>query len=205
MGHHHHSRTTLGLLITIGALAVTSASCSTDGRTLDEPTLPLPVPPPPATTGPPETTAPPQLLMIAPWQDGTEIPIRYTCDDADVAPALTWTNIPAGTVELAVTVTDLDAAGFTHWILYGLAPTETGLVEGVIPNEAIQSTNSYGLKGWNGPCPPIDQIHRYQFTIHALNQQLEVADDAPASDVISVLNLTSIAQRSVSGTYLRTG
>lgn len=201
---HPSSGAIVRLLIAVGAVTATLTACSTDGRTLDKPTFPLPAPPLPATTVAPETTAPPQLLMIAPWQDGASIPTRYTCDDDDVAPALTWTNVPVGTVELAVTVTDLDAADFAHWILYGLEPDETGLVEGVVPNGAFQWSNSFGVKGWNGPCPPAGQTHRYQFTIHALNQQLELADDAPASDVISVLNLTSIAKRSVSGTYVRT-
>ena len=43
------------------------------------------------------------------------------------------------------------------------------------------------------------------FTLYALNQQLEAADDAPATEVVSMLNLTAIDQSSVSGTFARSG
>jgi phosphatidylethanolamine-binding protein (PEBP) family uncharacterized protein len=41
--------------------------------------------------------------------------------------------------------------------------------------------------------------------VHALNQQLEVADDASAAEVVELLNQTALAQSSVSGTYTRAG
>ena len=56
-----------------------------------------------------------------------------------------------------------------------------------------------------GPCPPIGDEHRYLFTVHALNQQLEPADGMSATEVIEILNLTSVDQSSVSGTYVRAG
>ena len=48
--------------------------------------------------------------------------MRHTCDDADVSPALTWSNVPSDTVELAITVTDLDADNFSHWVVTGIDP-----------------------------------------------------------------------------------
>jgi len=41
--------------------------------------------------------------------------------------------------------------------------------------------------------------------VHALNQQVEVADDASATEVVDLLNQTSILESSVSGTYARSG
>ena len=99
---------------------------------------------------------------------------------------------------------DLDADGFVHWILYGIDPLRTGLTENEQPSAGYEWVNSFGLPGWNGPCPPPNEEHLYQFTVHALNQQLEVADDAPVTEVISTLNLIAIDQGAVSGTFTRT-
>ncbi len=195
----------MSLCALLGLVAV--ACDSGDGRTLDPPTAPLPPPPVPATSLPPEPTAPllASLRMVAPWQDGAPIPVRHTCDGENLAPALTWTDVPAGTVELAVTVTDLDAAGTVHWILYAIPPDRASILEDEVPPGAFQWANSSGNAGYDGPCPPIGEEHRYQFTVHALNQQLEAADDAPATEVISILNLIVIDQSSVSGTFARAG
>jgi Raf kinase inhibitor-like YbhB/YbcL family protein len=194
------NRRTIAGLVT-AAIAVTACS-SGDGRTLDPPTEPLPAPPVVATTAP-VVTAPPELSLVMPWPDGAPIPTRHTCDDADVSPAMTWANVPAGTIELAITLTDLDAPDYVHWIVYAIPPDRTSLTEAALPGGVLAMTNSAGITGFSGPCPPPGQQHRYQFTVHALNQQLEVADDAPATEVISILNQIAIDQSSVSGTYAR--
>lgn len=183
------------------------AACRDDGRELREPEFPLP--PPTTTTVPPGEvlpTAPPPLAIVAPWQDGATVPLRHTCDDADVSPALTWTNVPAGTVELAITVTDLDADGFSHWVVTGIDPTVGGIAEGEPPAGAVERVNDFGRPGWGGPCPPEgDPEHFYLFTVHALNQPLQVADDASAAEVVESLNRLAVAQASISGTYARQG
>ncbi len=43
---------------------------------------------------------------------GTE----YTCDDVGNAPPFAWANVPAGTVELVLVITDPEANGFIHWM-----------------------------------------------------------------------------------------
>jgi Raf kinase inhibitor-like YbhB/YbcL family protein len=153
----------------------------------------------PAPTAAPSSTEP-QLDLIAPWPDGAAVPDRNTCAGEDVSPALTWTDVPDGTIELAVTVTDLDAA-YVHWIVYGIDPTRSGLVEGEVPAGAFQWVNSSGGAAYVGPCPPAGEQHQYLFTVHALNQQLEVADDASDSEVIESLNRIAIDQASVTGVF----
>jgi Raf kinase inhibitor-like YbhB/YbcL family protein len=199
----------LPVLVLGVVLVLAAAACQDDGRELREATSPLPATTTlaPTTGAPPEvpqaTTPPTVLTLLAPWQNGATVPTRYTCDDADLSPALTWTNLPAGTVEVAITMVDLDA-GFTHWAIAGIALDRTGLVEGEVPEGAIVYANDFGDVGWAGPCPPPgDAAHTYAFTVHALNQQLEVADDASAAEVVDALNQTAIAQGSVSGVYGR--
>ncbi len=198
-------------VIAVVAAAIAVSACSNDGRELRDPTFPLPpttttsLPPGETLTTVPPTAAP-ILTLVAPWPDGAVLPARHTCDDADISPALTWTNLPAGTVEVAFTVTDLDADGFAHWVVTGIDPTVTGLTEGEAPAGSIEWTNGFGVEGWGGPCPPEGDLdHFYLFTVHALNQPLAPADDASAAEVVEALNAQAIAQASVSGTYVRPG
>src|SRR5690606_16967576 len=193
------------LTFTVGAVL---AGCDRgDGRDLDPPVFPPPATTVPAATLPGsesadtvgDTIAAP-LQLVAPWRDGARIPARYTCDGPDVSPPLTWSNVPAETVELAITVTDLDAPDFVHWVVFGIAPDTTGLAEDETPAGATPWPNSGGSGAYVGPCPPDGDEHRYLFTVHALNQQVEPADEMTATEIIEILNLTSVDQSSVSGT-----
>jgi hypothetical protein len=208
-------RAVLAGTVTAVVLAATLAACNDDGRELRSPQFPPPPSttvapttidpeaPPPLATAPPSTA--PALQLTASWPDGGQVPARNTCDDADVSPALSWSNVPAGTVELALTFTDIDA-GFTHWVITGINAARTTLAESEIPAEGVVRTNDFGDAAWAGPCPPEDDTaHTYVLTLHALNQQVEVADDAATDEVVSLLNQTVLAQSSVSGTYARAG
>ena len=201
-------------LVATAAVAAFLAACSDDGREM----RPAVLPPPPTTTVPPSTvpvgeaalvtvastTLAPSFQLVTSWANGAAIPPRYTCDDADVAPALSWTTVPIDAVEIAVTMVDLDA-NFIHWVQFAISPTRTALGEGEVPPGAIEWTNDFGDTGYGGPCPPAGETHTYLFTVHALNQQVEVADDASATEVVDLLNQTSILESSVSGTYARSG
>jgi Raf kinase inhibitor-like YbhB/YbcL family protein len=202
-------------IVAVAALAALVAACNDDGREMRAPVQP----PPPSTTAAPATmppgedalitapsttTLPPSFQLVTAWPNGAPIPARHTCDGPDAAPAMSWTAVPPDAVELALTMVDLDA-GFVHWVMFGLSPTRTALAEDEVPADAIEWVNDFGALGYGGPCPPGAEAHTYLFTVHALNQQVEVADDATATEVVDLLNQTSIVQSSVSGTYSRTG
>ena len=184
-------------------LTIVVASCGErSGKVLVDPVFPPPAVPT-ATAVPgtqaPETAVAAPFTVVAPWVDGAMIPDRNTCAGAGVSPAMTWSNVPPGTVELAVAVVDIDADSFVHWLVYGISPVAPGLSEGQPPEAAFQWGNSAGQPGWFAPCPPAGETHRYQFTVYALNQQLEAADDAPATEVLSILDAITIARSTVSG------
>jgi len=190
------------LLLIIPALLL-GACGDRSGKTLETPIFDPPEPPvvdsslPPAPTAPPVAVIP--LTLTASWVDGATVPGRQTCLGDGVSPALTWTNVPAGTIELAVTVVDGDADGYVHWIVYAVPPDQFGLIEGQLPDVAFEWENSAGEQAFEPLCPPAGETHRYRFTLYALNQQLEVADDAGASDVIAQLEATTIERASVFG------
>lgn len=147
-------------------------------------------------------TAAAPFALTAPWSDGGAIEARFTCDGADISPALSWTAPPAGTVELALLVTDDDAGGFVHWAVAGIAPTAGGIAEGGTLPGAVEGETSFGETGWGGPCPP-SGTHTYRFTLYALSQQAEVAEGFGASELSVYTDTSSLAVAELTGTYAR--
>ena len=148
------------------------------------------------------TAAPAPFTLTAPWAEGAAIDPRFTCDGEDISPALSWTAPPAGTVELALLVTDDDAGGFVHWAVAGIAPTASGVAEGTPIPGAIEGVTSFGETGWGGPCPP-SGTHTYRFSLYALSQQTEVAEGFGAADLAVYTDSASLAVAEVTGTYER--
>ena len=116
-------------------------------------------------SAPAQPSAPPLIRLSGPFPDGGAIPREDTCAGAGRQPALRWSGVPAGTRELVLVVEDPDAPGgtFTHWTRFGL-PASARTVRG-----GADGTNSFGVRGWRGPCPPPgDRPHRYRFVLYAL-------------------------------------
>jgi Raf kinase inhibitor-like YbhB/YbcL family protein len=96
------------------------------------------------------------------------------------SPELSWTGVPSGTVSFVVTAYDTTAA-FTHWGMYNISPTATGL-----PANAGVAGSAYGAQilndffigaEYDGPCPPAHvrpYAHHYVFTVYALDMALEL-------------------------------
>jgi Raf kinase inhibitor-like YbhB/YbcL family protein len=122
------------------------------------------------------------MTLTAPFIEGAVVSAPFVCGDATQSPTLNWTNIPAGTVSLAIILTDEDAPDFTHWVVANISPSLTGLAPGTLPSDAIQAKNSKGAIGFTGPCPPEGTTHQYSITLYALDQTLEFAngDDGTA-------------------------
>ncbi len=72
------------------------------------------------------------LLTSPAFMHEHEIPTRHTCDGADVSPALSWSDPPAGTKSFALVVDDPDAPDpraptrtWVHWVLYRIPASAT--------------------------------------------------------------------------------
>jgi Raf kinase inhibitor-like YbhB/YbcL family protein len=105
------------------------------------------------------------------------------------SPELSWTNAPAGTASFVVTTYDTTAA-FTHWGMYNISPTATGLPEnaGVVGSAyGDQIFNDFFVgPEYDGPCPPAGvrpYVHHYVFTVYALDITLRLrsSPNFPAS------------------------
>jgi Raf kinase inhibitor-like YbhB/YbcL family protein len=124
-------------------------------------------------------------LLSPAFASRTAIPVRFTCDGANVSPALTWDEAPEGTRALALVADDPDAPlrTWVHWVLYDLPPAGSALAEGVpaegtLPSGARQGRNDFGRIGYGGPCPPPGPPHRYRFTLYALDAPLTLGAGA---------------------------
>lgn len=108
---------------------------------------------------------------------GAIIPKVYTCQGADRSPPLAWGGAPRGTRAFALVVDDPDAPGGTwvHWIAWDIPGDATSLREHLNPVDAppTQGLNSFGKRGYGGPCPPTGHgFHRYFFRLYALDAPL---------------------------------
>src|ERR1700730_1382856 len=81
--------------------------------------------------------SPPALTMTTTaFVDGTEIPAKYTQAGNQTSPAITWTNVPAGTVTFLLHMHDLEVSrnrttdDQLHCIGWNSPGTATGLPDG---------------------------------------------------------------------------
>jgi Raf kinase inhibitor-like YbhB/YbcL family protein len=142
--------------------------------------------------------------VLAPWRDGAAIDARYTCSGLNVSPPLSWTPAPAGTIEIAITLSDDQNPGFVHWAIAGIGPGVNAIAEGQVPDGAIQATNGSGATGYTGPCPPQGQTHTYVLTVHFLNTQIELGNGAAGADMVAAIDAATTESAQVTGTFAKT-
>jgi Raf kinase inhibitor-like YbhB/YbcL family protein len=149
-------------------------------------------------------------LQSKAFQAGAPVPAKFTCDGADLSPALSWSEPPQGTKSLALIADDPDApAGtWTHWVLFNLPLGTTELAEGVRPVDELpgggrQGKNDFRKIGYGGPCPPPGKPHRYFFKLHALDITLDLAAGASKADVEHAMEGHVLAKAELMGTYAR--
>lgn len=217
----------VALLTLVPILAMIGAACRHDGRTLRDPqpdqNASVSTLPPSSTTSGfsdggslgsglvDDTTGdggtlPPsdlQLTVTAPWAEDAAIGTKYTCDGANVSPALSWAAAPAGTSSIAVTMSDIDNPAFAHWVIAGLAATATSLAEGDVPIDAVEATNGAGSIGYTGPCPPAGSTHHYLLTVHYLGTVVNLTDGATATEMTNAISVAELASAEVTGNFSR--
>lgn len=110
------------------------------------------------------------------------IPVRHTCDGADLSPQLAWSGIPDHARSLVLMVDDPDAPDprapkmtWVHWLLYNMSASikelPDGMVSANLPAGTLEGLNDWKTTGYRGPCPPVGQ-HRYFYKLFALDSRL---------------------------------
>ncbi len=149
------------------------------------------------------------LTLTSPaFRDGGDMPVRHTCQGADVSPPLAWSGVPAGAKSLALIVDDPDAPDpaapkvtWVHWVLYDIPPDANGLPEGAaLPHGALQGTNDFQHARYNGPCPPVGR-HRYFLKLYALDTMLPDLGKPNKAALENAMRGHVVAHAELIGTY----
>ncbi len=146
------------------------------------------------------------------FEDGGEIPAKYTCQGADVSPPLTFSGVPDSAKSLVLIVDDPDAPDpkapkmtYVHWVLYNLPPDTKGFAESAakLPEGTGDGLNDWKRTGYGGPCPPIGR-HRYFFKLYALDAKLEGLSSPTKPEVLEAMKGHVLAEAQIIGTYQKT-
>jgi len=139
--------------------------------------------------------APAMVLTVQGFADGAEIPVRFSqaapgaAPGEGTSPAMSWTNVPAGTQSFVLNMRDLDVArnrtteDQAHWVVWNIPATATGMTEGQprgpqLPDGSFQISATGQV--YRGPgAPATGPRHHYMFEIYALDIKLDVQ---PAAD-----------------------
>lgn len=136
------------------------------------------------------------------FQEGAEIPSKFSRDGEDVNPALKMEGVPANAKSLVLIMDDPDAPVglFTHWLVWNIDPKTTEIAEKSVPKGAVQGINDYPTSGYGGPQPP-SGTHRYYFKIFALDQMLDLRAGAKRQELDKAMQGHVIAQGQLMGRY----
>jgi len=138
----------------------------------------------------------------------------FGCNGGNLSPQLSWDGVPEGTQAFAVTAYDPDAptgSGWWHWQLVNIPANITTLPTGagdssknLTPKGSMQMRNDYGIHGFGGACPPEGHgAHRYQFTVHALSQKLDLPENASGALTGYMINANSLGSHTLEALYKR--
>jgi len=182
------------------------------------------------TASPVRTPAPQAVefeLRSAAFEDGEQIPERYTCMGDNVSPPLEWSGAPEGARSLLLFFYDPDAgfdsgasveAGFVHWVVFNIPPSTAGYPEDMpagdtLDDGALQGSNDFApygegafpggasrkLVGYDGPCPGNE--HRYVFTLYALDDLLDLPAGAEPALILAAMEGHVLSQAELQGLY----
>jgi Raf kinase inhibitor-like YbhB/YbcL family protein len=125
------------------------------------------------------------------------LPNDYTCDGEDKSPQIGVAGVNTEiTKSLAILMNDPDVpggGGFVHWIAWNIElvrmiPEKIPKTpEVTFPISAVQGKNSFGKIGYNGPCPPPGQTHRYFFKLYGLDTLLSLPAGSTRDQLVKAM------------------
>ena len=133
---------------------------------------------------------PPLLMTTTAFEDGGVIPDKYTqaAGPMAVSPELKWSQVPMGTQTFVLLLHDPEPVlnksskmDVTHWLIWNIPGTATGLKEGVAQGELPDGSRQVSLRAnaYMGPGAPAGPYHHYTFELYALDIKLDVPAGTP--------------------------
>ncbi|NLI74131.1 MAG: YbhB/YbcL family Raf kinase inhibitor-like protein [Euryarchaeota archaeon] len=136
-------------------------------------------------------------------------PNKYTCKGEDISPRISIEG--AERKLLAMILEDHDAPDkpYVHWLFWDL-PTRSEIPENVSkvdkPQEldgAIQGSTTSGAIGYEGPCPPRGETHKYEFKVYSYDRPLNLKPGANREELLKVLESVSYEYGHTSADFSR--
>ena len=137
--------------------------------------------------------APPLLMSIAAFPDGGDVPHPA----GSMSPAVSWSQVPPGTQSFLLLVHDPEphpgksVTDNTHWLIWNIPATATGLPEGVLPggtladgSRQLKGNGANAIAAYRGPCAPPGPDHHYTWELWALDTMLPAGENATRADVM---------------------
>lgn len=132
---------------------------------------------------------------------------------------LNWSNLPAGTVQLALICDDpivveigMMPTPFVHWVAYNIPASASGLPAGM-PTDAevmgldgldgmINGLNGTRRSGYFGPRPPANgKLHAYHFRVYALDADLGLEAGLNKDELLAAVDGHVLATGLLMGHY----
>ena len=161
-----------------------------------------------AGTGTATTSSPADgFNLVAPWEDGEDIPQANTCKGdagkAAVSPSVSWGDLPSDAVEVAITLVDITSDSYLNWAVTGIDPAVTGIADGKVPATAVQLPNGNAQPVYAGPCPNAG-VHTYVLAVYALKIHPVIPANADTKTLLDLLEKASSSVIKVSGVVTAT-
>lgn len=143
------------------------------------------------------------------------VPEHYSAYGNNHSIDMTWSNLPAGTVQLALVMDDPVVPmpqPFVHWVAYNIPADANGL-PGNLTKEAvvtdveglegmINGLNGLRRAGYFGPRPPADgKLHAYHFRLYALDAALMLPEGLNKVDMLEAIDGHVLATGMLMGHY----
>ncbi|MEK7560700.1 MAG: YbhB/YbcL family Raf kinase inhibitor-like protein [Patescibacteria group bacterium] len=146
------------------------------------------------------------MITSAAFTHNSRIPLKYTCDGANMNPPIAISGIPDGAKGVVLIMDDPDAPRGTwvHWTVWNISPSAADIPEGVAPRGGIEGVTSFGRPGYGGPCPP-SGTHRYFFKAYALDAAIVLDQNSSVSMIERAMEGHVLASAELIGLYSRAG
>lgn len=143
-------------------------------------------------------------IFSAGFANQEKIPVKYTCDNNDINPPIGISEAPKNAKSLALIMDDPDAPSgrWIHWLLWNIDPSTSAIEENSIPRDALSGKNDFNKIQYGGPCPQTG-MHRYVFTLYALDKKLDLREGSTVSDLEIAMDEHIIEKAELVGVYTR--
>ncbi len=147
------------------------------------------------------------------------VPLANSAYGDNTSIDLAWSNLPEGTVQLALICDDPVAAEiglvpspFVHWVVYNIPASAAGLPVGLSADVelagidgldgAINGLNGLGRSGYFGPRPPANgELHAYHFRVYALDADLGLEPGLDKQKLLAAIDGHVLATGMLMGHY----